>query len=75
MKPYEDLSLRGKNLRLRKLCIKALEAYPIDVARVRYLTTESTTMFRVDAVDGKKYFIRIYSEADSSLAENQTELT
>ena len=74
MKPYSELTFRGKILRLRKLCIKALEAYPIDVARVRYLTTESTTMFRVDARDGEKYVFRIYSEADSSLAENQTEM-
>ena len=74
MKPYDQLTFRGKNLRLRKLCIKALEAYPIDVARVRYLTTESTTMFRVDATDGSKYVIRLYSELDSSLAENQTEM-
>jgi Ser/Thr protein kinase RdoA (MazF antagonist) len=74
MKPYDELTFRGKILRLRKLCIKALEDYPIDVARVRYLTTESTTMFRVDARDGQKYVIRLYSELDSSLAENQTEM-
>ena len=74
MKPYNELSFRGKILRLRKLCIKALDDYPIAVARVRYLTTESTTMFRVDAEDGQKYVIRIYSEADSSLAENKTEM-
>ena len=74
MKSYEELTFRGRNLRLRKLCIKALEAYSIEVARVRYLTTESTTMFRVDAVDGSKYVIRLYSEMDSSLAENQTEM-
>ena len=74
MKPYDQLTFRGKNLRLRKLCIKALEAYPVDVARVRYLTTESTTMFRVDATDGSKYVIRLYSELASSLAENQTEM-
>lgn len=74
MKPYNELTFRGKILRLRKLCIKALEDYPIDAARVRYLTTESTTMFRVDARDGSKYVIRLYSEMDSSLAENQTEM-
>jgi len=74
VKPYNELTFRGKILRLRTLCIKALEDYPIDVARVRYLTTESTTMFRVDARDGQKYVIRLYSELDSSLAENQTEM-
>ena len=74
MKPYESLTFRGKNLRLRKLCIKALEEYPIDVARVRYLTTESTTMFSVDATDVNKYVIRLYSKFDSSLAENKTEM-
>ena len=74
MKPYEQLTFRGQILRLHKLCIKALQEYPIDVARVRYLTTESTTMFRVDARDGQKYVIRLYSELDSSLAENETEM-
>ncbi len=74
MKPYEELTFRGKINRLRALCIKALEAYPIEVARVRYLTTESTTMFRVDARDGEKYVFRIYSQQDSSLAENRTEM-
>jgi len=74
MKPYDQLTFRGQILRLRKLCIQALEGYPIDVARVRYLTTESTTMFRVDARDGQKYVIRLYSQADSSLAENEAEM-
>jgi len=74
MKPYDQLTPRGRILRLRQLCLKALEAYPIEVARVRYLTTESTTMFRVDARDREKYVIRLYSELDSSPAENQTEM-
>jgi Ser/Thr protein kinase RdoA (MazF antagonist) len=74
MKPYDELTPRGQILRLRQLALQALADYPIDVARVRYLTTESTTMFRVDAVDGEKYVFRIYSEADSSLVENQTEM-
>jgi Ser/Thr protein kinase RdoA (MazF antagonist) len=74
MKPYDQLTFRGQITRLRQLCLKALEAYPIDAARVRYLTTESTTMFRVDARDGSKYVIRLYSELDSSTAENQTEM-
>ena len=74
MKPYEQLTPRGQMLRLRQLCIKALADYPIDVARVRYLTTESTTMFRVEARDGEKFVFRLYSEADSSLAENEAEM-
>jgi len=74
MKPYDELTFRGQILRLRQLCLKALEAYPIEVARVRYLTTASTTMFRVDARDGQKYVFRLYSEQDSSLAENEAEM-
>ena len=74
MKPYNELTFRGQILRLRQLCIKALKDYPIDVARVRYLTTESTTIFRVDARDGSKFVIRLYSELDSSLAEKETEM-
>jgi len=74
MKPYDELTFRGAIRRLRALCLQALESYPIQVARVRYLTTESTTMFRVDAQDGEKYVFRIYSQMDSSLAENRTEM-
>ena len=74
MKPYAQLTPRGRILRLRKLALQALSHYPIDVARVRFLAEESTTMFRVDAVDRSKYVLRIYSEADSSLAENKTEM-
>jgi Ser/Thr protein kinase RdoA (MazF antagonist) len=74
MKPYHQLTFRGKIRRLRRLCLTVLEAYPIDVARVRYLTTQSTTMFRVDARDGGKYVFRVYSQADSSLAENRAEM-
>ncbi len=74
MKPYEKLTPRGRILRLRKLALHALNHYPIDVARVRFLAEESTVMFRVDASDGSKYVFRIYSEADSSRVENQTEM-
>jgi Ser/Thr protein kinase RdoA (MazF antagonist) len=74
LKPYTQLTPRGRILRLRQLALQALNDYPINVARVRFLAEESTTMFRVDAVNGHKYVLRIYSEADSSLAENQTEM-
>ena len=74
MKPFDSLTPRGQILRLRQLAIQALSEYAIDVACVRYLTTESTTMFRVEARDGSKYVLRLYSELDSSLAENVTEM-
>ena len=74
MKPYTQLTPRGRILRLRQLALQALNDYPLEVRRVRFLAEESTTMFRVDAADGRKYVFRIYSEADSSLAENQTEM-
>jgi len=74
MKPYAKLTFRGKILRLRKLAIKTLANYSIEVERVRYLTTESTTMFRIDAKDGSRYVLRIYSEMDSSIVENKTEM-
>jgi Ser/Thr protein kinase RdoA (MazF antagonist) len=73
MKPYDELTPRARILRLRQLCLHALADYPIEVARVRYLTTASSTMFRVEARDGSKYVIRLYSD-DSSVAENQTEM-
>ncbi len=75
MRPFDSLTPRGKLRRLRQLTLTALAGYRLDVARVRFLTEATNTMFRVDAHDGGRYVFRIYAEDDSSsMAENQSEM-
>ncbi|UCC87710.1 MAG: phosphotransferase [Anaerolineales bacterium] len=74
MKAYEELTERGKLRRLRLLSLNALGQYNIRVKRVRFLTTETNTMFRVDAGDGQRYVLRIYSAEETTLQDNLAEV-
>ena len=56
---FADLSTRAQVHRLRQLALRALERYPIEVARLRLLEHGFNTTFRVDAVGGSKYALRI----------------
>ncbi len=58
-KPYYDLTSRGRALRLRRLALKALEQYDLDVTHVRLITNEFNAIFRVDTATGEKYVLRI----------------
>jgi Ser/Thr protein kinase RdoA (MazF antagonist) len=58
-KPYYDLTGRGRALRLRRLALKALEQYDLDVTRVRLITDETNGIFRVDTATGEKYVLRV----------------
>jgi Ser/Thr protein kinase RdoA (MazF antagonist) len=74
MKPFNELTRLGKLRRYRKLALKALENYDLDITWVRFLTQETNTMFYLKTTDNKKYVLRIYSDEDSTLAENQAEM-
>jgi len=54
MKPYEELTKRGKLRRLHSLSLKALEEYHLQVKRLKFLAVETITMFRVNAEDGER---------------------
>lgn len=56
---FAELSTRAQVHRLRQLALRALDRYPIDVARLRLLEHGFNTTFRVDAADGAKYALRI----------------
>lgn len=74
MNPFNELTSMGKIRRFRPLVLKALEQYDLCVEWVKFLTIETNTMFQIRAVDGKKYVLRIYSNEETTLKENQAEL-
>jgi Ser/Thr protein kinase RdoA (MazF antagonist) len=74
MKPFDELTRMGKIRRLRRLVLKVIEAYDLRVASVRFLTIETNTMFQIRSSDGEKYVLRIYSDEETTLRENQAEM-
>jgi len=74
MKAYKELTETGKIRRLRRLALKVLEQYDLPVSRIRFFAIETNTMFRIDTPGGKRYMLRIYSNDDSTLMENQAEM-
>ncbi|MCA9972994.1 MAG: phosphotransferase [Anaerolineales bacterium] len=73
MKPYDELTPPGQRRRQRRLVLEALVAYDLQVARLRFLAQHTSTYFRLDAADGRRYAVRIYSR-DSTPAENRAEM-
>jgi Ser/Thr protein kinase RdoA (MazF antagonist) len=61
MKPYEELTKRGKARRLRKLALKGLEAYDYEVIALRLLGMYTNTLFRFRIANGDQYVLRICS--------------
>jgi Ser/Thr protein kinase RdoA (MazF antagonist) len=73
MKDFDDLTTRGKALRLRRLAHNALEQYSLPVTRIRLITNETNGVFRVDTADGEKYVIRVGLPGRRSLAQVRSE--
>ncbi|MEN8234584.1 MAG: phosphotransferase [Actinomycetota bacterium] len=59
MKPFDQLTEGGRNRRLRKLALAALGEYDLDVATLRFLGRHSNSLFRLTAVDGSRYVVRV----------------
>ncbi|MFN2156927.1 MAG: phosphotransferase enzyme family protein [Anaerolineae bacterium] len=59
MQAFQQLTKRGQARRLRKLALRALEQYPLDVADVHLVGTFTNTLFRVRAADGTSYVLRV----------------
>lgn len=74
MKPYHELTERGKLRRMRKLALVALEAYDLRIKWLKFLTIATNTMFHLQTEDDKHYVLRIYSDEETTLAENQAEM-
>ncbi|MBI9044871.1 MAG: phosphotransferase [Anaerolineaceae bacterium] len=74
MKPFYSLTEAGQTKRLRKLAFKALQQYNLNVKRLNLITKDTHTIFRVDTEIGEKFALRIYSEGETSLEDNQVEM-
>ena len=85
MKPFRELSRRGRLYRLRKLAIAALEAYKLEGARLRFIQYGENIIYRVDVPDSttltsdtapyiaNRYVLRIHAVDDAeSIASELT---
>ena len=59
MKPYLQLTDRGRARRLRRLALNALEQYDLAVERVRLIDNGFNAIFRLDTHGGEKYVLRV----------------
>jgi Ser/Thr protein kinase RdoA (MazF antagonist) len=73
MKPFDELTQRGKSARLLSLAEAAVRAYPIAAPRVRLLAKHTNVLYRVDAADGARYLLRVCAPGEHSLRDHQIE--
>ena len=59
MKPFHELTHRGKIRRIRKLALQALEHYDLNVQKVTFVSDWTNTIFRVYTSNNTSYMLRI----------------
>ena len=59
MRPFDDLTDGGRHRRLRALALDALNAYDLEVARLRFLGRHSNTLFDLRTIDDGRYIVRV----------------
>jgi Ser/Thr protein kinase RdoA (MazF antagonist) len=74
LKPFNALTERGQVLRLRRLAEKVVQEYDLPVNRVSFMVRMTNFLFRVETATGQKYVLRVYSDDDSTIEENRTEM-
>ena len=52
MQDFHSLTQRGKAQRYRRALTQALEAYPIEVKSLKFISMESKPVYRVDTASG-----------------------
>ena len=73
MKPFYQLTRRGKARRLRRLAINALQQYDLAVAEVRLVGAYTNTNYRVRAIDRRAYLLRVCTPGWRTLTDLQSE--
>lgn len=74
MKPFETLTQRGQQRRLLHLAYQVLQNYDLEVRQISFLTMATNTLFKVVTTSGEKLALRFYSDMDSTLEENRSEM-
>ena len=59
MRPFGELTRRGKARRLRDVALKALAHYDLDVSRLEFAGMHTNTIFRARTPRGQSYAIRL----------------
>lgn len=60
-RPFDELTVRGRTSRLRRLIPAVIAQHDIRVARVRLVAQAFNTTFRIDTVDGRRFALRVGS--------------
>jgi Ser/Thr protein kinase RdoA (MazF antagonist) len=74
MKPFDQLTNRGKARRLRKLALNALDQYEFEVADIQLIGMRVNTVFRVRTADGSSYIVRICGPGWRTAVDLQSEI-
>ncbi|HLT21049.1 MAG TPA: phosphotransferase [Thermomicrobiales bacterium] len=74
MKPFDQLTIRGKARRLRPLALSALEQYDLDVERLELVRNDLNGIFRVRTADGRSYLLRVCLPNHHTLETLQAEV-
>ncbi len=59
---------------MRQVALQVLQRYPFQVKEIRFLAKESNTHYTVITNDNQRYVLRIYSDMETTQADNLTEL-
>jgi Ser/Thr protein kinase RdoA (MazF antagonist) len=70
---YSDLSERAQVLALRRVATRMLTQYDVQVGTLRLLQHGFNTTFRVDAVDGRRFALRINTNSERTPGEMNAE--
>jgi Ser/Thr protein kinase RdoA (MazF antagonist) len=75
-KSFHKLTNRGQTRRLRRMALKALEYFDIEVDRLRVINNFYNAIFRVDSQKGAKYVLRIaLPENNHNAGKYETEMS
>src|SRR5690606_23955825 len=74
LKPFDQLTIRGKARRLRPLALSALEQYDLDVERLELVRNDLNGIFRVRTADGRSYLLRVCLPNHHTLETLQAEV-
>ena len=59
---------------MRSLAVKSLADYDLSVQWIKFLADDTNISFKVHTIAGDNYVLRIYSDEETTLAENQAEV-